>query len=69
MRQKELNGVNVMIKDDNNNYVTIGNSRNAGYEVLKNMVISRGSLSFLGIGIPVLLIIGMSKFPFYHKNK
>jgi len=64
MRSKELDGVKVFIKNDNNAYEEIGYSKNAGSKVLQSMVITRGMLSLFATGIPVILLLGLNMFKF-----
>lgn len=61
MRWKELEGVKVFDKDRKE----LGSSQQAGKQVLQSMVVSRATLSGLGIGIPMVLMLGLSRLPAY----
>jgi len=69
MRIKELDGVKVLDKKDNNTYEEVGYSKKGGISVLQSMVISRGMLSLFATGIPVILLMGLNMFKFYHRRK
>jgi len=69
MRMKELDGVNVYLRDQNNELKQIGISKIAGREELKSLVLSRSLLSIVCVGLPVVLSAIMSLLPIYARAK
>lgn len=65
MRWKELKGVRVFDTEHND----LGMSELAGREVLKSMVVSRATLSSLGVGFPLAVGLMLSRFGVYQRHR
>jgi len=65
MRMKELEGVTIKDKWGKE----VGKSKNAGQIVITSMVTSRAALSFCALGIPISLLMILSRLPFYNRVK